>query len=178
VWTAFLPPRWIIIIVGTSLLVSAGAGVRVPLVARLVSNSSRLRRSHRDRIIDIKLFTFFLGDSAVIGSTAFIKRFKEILTIVVWTAVLPPHRNSVIVCASLKIGSGRMPLMARIVHSLSIITTGSIIEISLATFLSRFEKELPVGVLAIFGPFYGNIACVGAYWLFCSRLGMPFPTLR
>ena len=63
---------------------------------------------------------------------------------------------------SLWIGSGRMPLMARIVHSLSIITTGSIIEISLATFLSRLEKELPVGVLAIFGPFYGNIACVSA----------------
>jgi len=150
----------------------------VPLVARLVSNSSRLRRSHRDRIVDINLFTLFLGDSAVIGSTAFIKRFKEELTIVVWTAILPPHRNSVIVGASLWIGSGRMPFMARIVHSLSIITTGSIIEISLATFLSRLEKELPVGVLAIFGPFYGNIACVSAYWLTCSRHGMPIPTLR
>jgi hypothetical protein len=71
----------------------------VPLVARLVSNSSRLRRSYRDRIVDINLLTFFLGDSAVIGSTAFIKRFKEELTIVVWAVILPPHRNSVIVCA-------------------------------------------------------------------------------
>ena len=65
---------------------------------------------------------------------------------------------------SLWLFNGRMPFMARIVHSLSIITTGSIIEISLATFLSRLEKELPVGVLAIFGPYCGcgMIASVGA----------------
>jgi|SaaInl74LU_5_DNA_1037368.scaffolds.fasta_scaffold69893_1 hypothetical protein len=72
-----------------------------------------------------------------------------------------PHKF-VMYLPSLWIGSGRMPLMARIVHSLSIITTSSIIEIPLATFLSRLEKELPIGVLAIFGPFYGNIACVSA----------------
>ena len=71
-------------------------------MARFVGGSSRLRRSHNRilaRLVDINLLTVFVGNIFVIGSTAFVKRFKEELTIVVWAAILPPLRNSVIVGA-------------------------------------------------------------------------------
>ena len=127
-WTAILPPRDDVIIVGTvrhrwdeketNIMSKLNerdkrrAGMSClqicSLPSLLISNgrvpritrvgSGSSRRCH-SRVINITLQTLLLWDSFEIFLTAFVIGLKEELTIVVWTAILPSVGNSIIVGA-------------------------------------------------------------------------------
>jgi hypothetical protein len=78
-------------------------------MTRAVTGSSPTRARVLVHVVDINLLALILWDAFVVYITAFIRRLKEELTIVVGAAILPSWGNIVIVRAIGEISVSSIP---------------------------------------------------------------------